>query len=230
MAEALDTLEYVVNLARERLNDMIASAGGDVLTDTQAFTIWVINGAWRRLQEKLAKLGFLRLTNSIILTVPAGSSGASNPTVLTWASSPPLPSDFISPLDLQERVTGSGSNFYRMDGPIHPLPLVFQQVWNKLWDWIDDTLVIPGTLQQQDVWVRYAALQPDFVPAATTAFASQTVPINRCADAFSLYMVAEVSGSRGDLDKDSILKMADEAVLILVSRENPGVLATEAAA
>ena len=53
-----DMLSAVVNTARVRLNDAIASISGDILTDNAAFTGAAINAAWRRLQELWPTTGF----------------------------------------------------------------------------------------------------------------------------------------------------------------------------
>src|ERR1035441_2919371 len=72
MPAPYDTLESVVNVARARLNDMIVSASGDILTDTNVFTLTVINAAWKKLQEFLAKLGFVRFhRQAFLLGIPA---------------------------------------------------------------------------------------------------------------------------------------------------------------
>ena len=230
MAEALDTLDFIVNQARVVVNDAIGNGlAGEVLTDTQPFTIQIVNGAWRKVQDQCAKLGFPRLTSSTILTLPASSGDPGTQLVINWASSPALPSDCIVPLALQERVLNSGSNFYKVDGSIHDMPLVAQGVWNKIWEWRGDALLLPGTLQAQQLWMSYASLLPDFVPASTTPFASQTVPINRSLDAFSLYIAAVFSAARGSAVAPALFKQAEDAVQILVARENPSALFTAAA-
>ena len=230
MAEALDTLDFVVNQARVVVNDAIGNGlAGEVLTDAQPFTIQIINGAWRRLQDQCAKLGFPRLTNTTILGLSASSGDAGTQLVINWASSPALPSDCIVPLALQERVAGAGSDFYKMD-PTRDMPLVAQGVWNKMWEWRGDALLMPGTIQAQQIWMSYASLLPDFVPASTTPFASQTVPINRAADPFSLYIAAIFCAARGSVAAPALLKQAEDAVLILVGRENPGALVAATAA
>ena len=230
MPEALDTLEFIVNQARVVLNDAIGNGlAGEILTDTAPFTIQVVNGAWRKLQDQCAKLGFPRLTNSTILVLPPSGTNPGTQLVINWSSLPPLPADFIAPITLQERVFGSGSDFYKMDGPIHDLPLIVQGVWNKIWDWRSDGLVIPGTLQTQQLWILYAALLADFVPASTTPFANQTVPINRSLDPFSLYIAAVFAAARGSLAAPALFKQAEDAVLMMVGRENPGALAAAAA-
>lgn len=219
MAAPYDSLELVVNTARARLNDMIVSAGGDILTDANVFTLTVVTGAWRKLQEFLAKLGFLGVTNEATLAATAGSV-----TQINWTTSPALPSDFIVPYRMWERIASVGGNYLEMDKLVRGLPKVPAGAWNRYWEWRTGSIYLPGTAAAMDYIVRYGSFLPDFVASGTTAFASQPVPIMRCLDAFSLYIAAEMAGPRGDIDAAVVKQMAEEAATILVARENPLVL------
>ncbi len=237
-----DTLEQVVNAARMRLNDMIASVGGEVLTDTKPFTIVAINAAWRKFQEKLTSLGFLRFKNEVILfqgsLVPLSGPEATNN--LDWtgfyqngAISDPtvfLPQDFIAPIELRERNqsdNGAGQ-FYAMDFMPSGLPLVPKTAWNKYWTWRGESIWLTGSQESMDLWIRYWSYAPDFVASGSTpplvVFASQPVPIMRALDPFSLYLAAEIAAPRGDLTAQTLITAADAAATILVGRENPSVL------
>ena len=105
------------------------------------------------------------------------------------------------------------------------LPLIPKRSWNNLWTWRNETVWIPGSLVSMDLWIRYWSFAVDFVAASTTAFSAQKVPIMRCQDAFALYLVAEISGPRGDAGVQGLVAEAEAAATILVSRENPSVLA-----
>lgn len=219
MAAPYDTLEAIVNAARARLNDMIASAGGDILTDTNVFTIFMVNDAWRKLQDFLARLGFSRFTNEVFFLATAGSVKQIN-----WTTTPVLPADFILPMRMWERITGT-TNYLEMDKLTRGLPIVATEPWNKRWEWREENIYLPGVSSStMDYRVRYAAFLPDFVAAGSTAFASQPVPIMRCLNAFSLYIAAEMAAPRGDLDAAEITKMAEENATIMVGRENAAVL------
>lgn len=240
MPDPHDSLEVVVNLARVRLLDMVAAVGGDVLTDTQPFTVYAVNAAWRKMQEFLSKLGFRKFHNDITLTGVAavGSPNPGSEPYISWTGywdgaamqvAPVLPQDLICPKELRERLNGTGSIFLEMDFLDGEPPLVPKAMWNRIWGWRNEQLRIPGSLTVTDLWVSYWSYAPDFVPAATSPFASQKVPIMRCAEAFSWYLVAELGSARGDLDVQKITGLAEEAATILVGRENPGVLAPAAA-
>ena len=237
---AYDTLEFVCNAARTRLNDAIASIGGDILTDNQPFTLQIVNDGWRKLQEFLQKLGFLRFTKDVFfLDLPATPGSPPDPDLepfLNWTgyndgstlhTGFTLPADFISPKRIDERVNGSGTAFIPMDPITGGLPLVPKGVWNRIWDWRNDTIWLPGTIQAQDLHLYYYAFLADFVAASTTPFASQTVPILRCSDSFSAYIAKETAMARGDLDAQQFIVEAENAATALVARENPSVAIQE---
>src|ERR1700674_322019 len=110
----LDSLESAVNAARVRLNDAIASIGGDILTDNQPFTLQYINNAWRRFQELLVNFGVTWLKpETIFLAVAAVTSADPGSQVyISWVNyfdgtnsdaAPVLPQNLIAPLLLWER-------------------------------------------------------------------------------------------------------------------------------
>lgn len=237
-----DSLELIVNAARSRLNDMIVAVGGDILTDTAVFTPTVINAAWRKQQDKLASLGFYPLFDEVTYT---GLQACTSPdprieTYLDWTgffdgsalhAGFALPQNAIVPTRLDERIGGSTGVFFEMDKLDHALPLIAKGPWNRIWEWRSRTggagegaIWLPGTTGAWDVRIRFASYLADFVPAGTIAFSLQPVPIMRCLDSFSLYIVAEVCGPRGDLDAKTVKTEAEAAMVILVGRSKPSVL------
>ena len=169
-----DTLESILNAARVRLNDAIASLGGDVLKDIAVFTPQIVNNAWRRLQELLANYGFAALNReAIFASVPAVVGSDYGIQVwFNWASyfdgsslqsAPLLPQDMIAPLDLFERVHGTGTVVYTpMDQLFNGLPTVAKQALNRVWEWRQETVYMPGAIGLTDLRLRYAAYLADF--------------------------------------------------------------------
>lgn len=216
-----DSLESVLTTARVRLNDAIASIGGEILTDVQPFTLVMVNAGWRRLQQLLVDLGFAALKSRSILTpVPASTNlDPGSLQAISWTgfddatavqSAPVLPQDLISPLKLAERVTGSGAVFTPMDLCLNGIPTVVKGGLNKLWEWRtsptfagQQTINLPGATGRTDLLMLYAAFLPDFVPSSTTAFASQPVQIMRALSPFADFICVECAKARGDLDAGS---------------------------
>lgn len=220
MAQSLDTLELVVTTARVRVNDAIQSIGGNTLTDNAPFTIYYINPAWRRLQERLVDYGSSELKSEItLLTVPGASTA--DPTVRTvinWTSVPALPADMISPLRLWERPRGSGS-MTEMKQCFNGMPLVTPGTRNRIWEWRKESIVLPGATVNTDIQLRYACYLPDFVQASTTPFSSQAVPITRSLNAFAWLICSEFSHVREDLDAGYFDSKAEEAIQQIWGRD-----------
>lgn len=232
-----DNLEAVLNSARVRLNDAIQSIAGDILTDLAAFTPQAVNNAWRRLQEYLTDRGFAALNREIIfLNVPAW--GSADPGIFVWFNwaeyfdganpwgGPVLPQDMISPLDIYERVNGSNSIFLPMDQVFNGLPTAnpgtgpgTRDALNRLWEWRQETIYMPGATGATDIRLRYAGFLPDFVPASTTPFVNQPVPITRSLNAFAWYLCAEIARPRGDMDAGQFDTFAMDAAEQIWNRD-----------
>lgn len=179
-------LETSLNLARTRLNDAIATLGGDILTDSQPFTGAMVNGAWRALQAFLCNLGYSRYKKWFTgLAYP--KTAALDPSVMNFLSwtqffdgvgyysaptVPLLPQDFIAPLRVMERqnngavpysATTSNTRFTPMLLMPDGLPEGMKRPWNGFFNWEDDKLVFPGSLYSMDFKIEYAAFDFDFV-------------------------------------------------------------------
>jgi hypothetical protein len=177
-------LEEALNLARTRLNDAIASIGGDILTDTATFTGTMTNGAWRNMQAFLANLGYSRYKKWFIgLAYPP--TAALDPAVMNFLSwtqffdgvgyrtnVPLLPFDFICPLRVMERQNNGAVPYSAgtQTVPFTPMRLMpdgipecFKRPWNGFFNWENDQLVFPGSTYSMDFKIEYAAYSADFL-------------------------------------------------------------------
>lgn len=228
-----DTVNTVLNTARVRLNDAIASLGGDVLTNAQPYTQQFANTAWRRMQDFLANLGYARLTQEVILTglPPTESADPASQVWLNWSqyfdgvnyfappNTPVLPLDLILPLKVWERWTGQNAVFTPMEMWIDGIPTWTKQNRNLVWEWREDALYMPGSLNTMDLRIRYAAYLPDFITVGAVNWYDQPVPIVRCLDALANYICYEVSNSRGDQVATTFRADAEAAAKRLFNRE-----------
>lgn len=225
-----DTVETVLEVARVRLNDAIVSIGGEILTDTQPFTQTVVLIAWRRLQEYLAELGIVRLTREAILTgvTPVLSLDPATQVFLNWTTyfdgvnyndAPILPQDLLLPLRLWERVTGQNAGFAPMDNWLDGLPAWGKTACNRIWEWREDSIFLPGALQTMDIRLRYAAYLPDFVTQGKTQWYNQPVPIARVLDPFAYFICSEMANARGDTDGAAFDQKAQAAAKRVFNRE-----------
>lgn len=217
----LDTLEMACNSARVRLNDAIESIQGDILTDNQPFTLQFCNNAWRRMQELLVNFGVTWFKPETIFSgvTPVEDLDPGSQCYISWANyfdgenmlaDPVLPQNMISPLILWERPTGNGS-YLPMDRLDNGLPGVPKNPLNKVWEWRNGSIYLPGATQTTDIRMRYAAFFPDFVAATIEAFSVQPIPIVRALNPLAWFICAEVAKSRGDLDAASFDQMGQMA-------------------
>jgi hypothetical protein len=233
-APPYDTVEMVLRSARVRLNDAIQSINGDILTDLAAFTPQAVNNAWRRLQEYLVDRGYSKFNAEVVFSgVPAW--GSTDPGVFVsfnWATysdgvnpwpNPVLPQSLISPLDLYERAHGSNGIFLPMDQVFNGLPTAnpgtgpgARDGLNRLWEWRDDTIYMPGATQSTDIRMRYAAYAPDFVYAGGWNI---PVPLMRSLNSFAWYVCSEIARPRGDMDAGQFDQYAQDAAEQIWNRD-----------
>ena len=178
-------LEIALNLARTRLNDAIASLGGDILTDTQPFTGTMVNAAWRNLQAFLCNLGYSRYKKWFtgLAYPPCAALDPSVMCSLSWTQyfdgvgywqAPTvdlLPFDFIAPLRVMERrnngavpYAASTSNLKFSPMGLCPdgLPEGMKRPWNGFFNWEGDKIIFPGSTVPMDFKIEYAAYDADF--------------------------------------------------------------------
>lgn len=210
----LDNLEQCITTARSRVNDVIASTGGDILTDNNAFTIIYINNGWRIFQEFLVNYGVAWLKAEAVLSaVPAvTTTDAGIPVYINWANyfdgtnpqlAPVLPQNLLTPLALWERATAASPNaapFQPMDRADNGLPGTPKQIFNRIWEWRGGAIYLPGATIPTDIRLRFAAFYPDFVPNATVPFMTQGIPILRASSPLAWFVASEFAKARGDLD------------------------------
>lgn len=217
------------------MNDAIQSIEGDVLTDTQPFTQTMVIGAWRKLQAYLANLGYSRMKKPLVLTgIPAVTSfDPASWTALTWSNyfngsgyltppaAPVLPQDWILPLKVWERQSGSNAQFGDpMEQCVESLPAARKGPYNSFWYWENDTLYMPGSIYAMDLRFEYAAYLSDFAANEDgSVIGAQPVPIMRALDSLAYYFCAEAALGRDDVDAEPFNLKGDQAARMIFNRE-----------
>lgn len=237
-----------LNLARTRLNDAIASLGGDILTDTAVFTGTMTNGGWRALQAFLCNLGYSRYKKWFTgLAYP--KTAAQDPSVMNWLSwteffdgvgyhtdVPLLPQDFIAPLRVMERhnngavpytATTSNLRFTPMHLCPDGLPEGMKRPWNGFFNWENDQLTFPGSLRSMDLKIEYASYASDFMMTddilgngSTITPKNMPVPIMRSESALANYIAAECASGRDDVDAAPFVAAAEKDAKLLMNNSD----------
>lgn len=223
-------LEEVVEAARIKLNDAIIP-GGEVLTDTESFTVDYVNLAWQKCQQYLVSLGLETLIDYVTITAlaAAGTADAGIPVTLSWTgynngsgtdATVVLPQNLIRPISLWERQNGGTGKFYTMDEVLNGLPPIPKGIYQGSWDWVADALRMIGATVATDILIRFMKYFADFVANSVTPFANQPVPILRSLDTFSGYIAYEMASGRGDVDVASLMADAKEAAMMVVAPDS----------
>lgn len=231
-----------MNAARVRLNDILPTIqplNRGILQTNMDFTQQCVNNAWAKLRQGLTNEGYTKIKQETLLTgLPIINASVQNdPAAQCWLdwtgyfdgvslnTGYVLPQDFINPLKLWERQNGSLGIMtdppmeYMLDG----LPAVPHSNFNLRWEWRNNKIYVPGTLQSVDLRIRYERFDGAFVdqtsPSVVRWF-QQSIPILDCIDAFSLFIVAEFCASRGQSDVAAgFMTQAQGAMKFIMNRD-----------
>lgn len=242
-----DTVNTVMLAAKVRLADSIDTltpVSGKILDNTQPFSQQVCNSAWRKMQQYLMELGYTGMKQETVLSnVPACTT--TDPSVQVSLSysgyfdgsvvqtSPVLPQNLVRPLDTWERIYSAGTNnaaFLEMDIIQNGLPGAPKGLWNKMWEWRDDTLYMPGATDATDLRVRFFGFFADFVDVggspgpnqtANQPWFNQPVPVMQCVDSLADYICREVEISRGSADAAMMFELsAQKNCQLILNRDS----------
>ncbi len=233
-----DTVTGVLNMARTRLNDRLATlvpVSGKVLDNNEPFTQQVFNTAYRTMQARISDLGTNRLNKEFILTgCPiCSNTDPSAQTYVDWFEyydgnnyfqQPVLPSDLIFPLWISERQTGMNACFPytpNMENMVGGIPGYQKWIGNRFWQWREDKIFMPGSLYSMDLRIGYAAYLPDFVDVVDQRWFQQNVPIMRCLGPLSWYVCFEFCIAR------SAASPTDTAILMSAANSFKGMAESE---
>lgn len=217
MPAPFDTVYQVMYSAMMRLNDTIdtlQAVTGKVLENPQAFSQQSVNNAWRRSQDYLRNLGYASLTNETSFSgVPAAAStDPLTQTYIDWTgyydgsvlhTAITLPQDLVWPTDLWERITGQtpAGNMLEMDYILNGLPAAAKSAWNRVWEWRQEKIYMPGATGAVDLRMRYARYLLDFLdgsPLVSTPWYEQIVPVMNVLDMLAWAICFEYAIARAE--------------------------------
>jgi hypothetical protein len=204
------TIQTITNLVRSDVRDDMAGATntigeGQILVDSLSTSVTManfFNSAVRELgrQLRLQNAPMLIRDNFIIKGIPPmnGPMGlaVADPSVQVaignngyfdgteWHASYALPGDVYEVVRCWERQTSSNDTFCDMGEPANGMAGVYQtQGWGR-WEWRNDMVWTPGSLDTRDLRIRYLMLlQAQFVQNANPALTY--LPIKDCEEAIA---------------------------------------------
>ncbi len=208
-----DTANSILNSARTRVSQEMPSLqaySGNVLDHTQATTQQFLNNAYRNFQDDLYDAGAKVMQQSVVIRdIPVTASY--DPAVqnsISWfecsdgintTSTPVLPSDLVTPLWMSERQAGTENPFPGPDEPnmdfyVDGLPMRNPKYcFNGCWEWRGQVIYYPGAVQSVDFLLRYRRQYPDIVDVGNSRWFNQAVPLVRCQNPLSWWLVVEVA-------------------------------------
>ena len=225
-----DTAEYCLNLTRSLGNDAIQSLAGSLLADNQPYTTVYLNSAYRTVQRQLAQAGVQTLKRRIILTqVPVVHSidpgivcelsytgffdGALN------HSTPTLPADFLWPLRLRERQSGTTNPYNPMFCARDTLQSRPQSLFLRDWIYQQDKILLNGSTQVNDIELMYVPFLPDIQPDASIPLGQQQILILRSSNAIAAYTLAEFAFARGSSLYNDCISLGDRYVKQIIAAD-----------
>jgi hypothetical protein len=218
-SSAYGTAEGVLNAARALVGDARIAAG-DVLTDSAPIAFRYLNTAYHHVQFELAVNGIETfIKEAILLNVPAvatedasvqvviNDTGTNNGT--QSFQSPQLPTDLLVPLRLWERQNGSSESFIPMNQPKDGLRSALQTNRLMVWEWRYDGIYLVGSLQANDLRLRYEAVLNDLVATTDPVLirGAQNVLAFLVAEQFSTARGSPVAASFGQAAQRALEQM-----------------------
>ncbi len=211
-AAVYDSATSILNAVRARLSHLMPSLfpySGNILDLPQASTQQIFNNGWRRFQDALCDAGSKRFQSEIVIVgiPPTANFDPASQNSISWfqcfdgsdyTTTPVLPSDLVTPLWICERPTDSLCAFPWPDEPnmdlyLDGLPMCQKYQYNGCWEWRGEVIYYPGAIQSVDFRIRYRQQVPDIVDVGNQRWFTQSVPMARCQDPLSWWIVVEAA-------------------------------------
>ena len=230
----------ITNLARSMVRDDMAGATntpgeGQILVNNITTSVTManlFNSAVRSISRKLRLVSapMLIADNYIILNIPPlwGPTGfqVADPSVQVrvtfngyfdgtqWHASYALPHGVYQVIRCWERENSSNDTFADMGEPSNGLAGVYQtNGWGR-WEWRQDSVVLPGSLDYRDLRLRYWMILDAYMVANANP-ATTYLPIMDCEEAMATEIARLYSIRQGGMMTPIAKETADNEVALL---------------
>jgi hypothetical protein len=131
-----------------------------------------------------------------------------------------LPVDLVVPLKVWERLNGSTDSFQEVREAQNGIGQGQQTTYQGQWEWREDQIFMPGSLQTEDIQLRYVCALPLLAPPddGSLDLSEIAVPIADCENALALKLARSYGFARGSDQVQIADAMAKEAVRLLQNR------------
>ena len=238
------TVQTITNLVRSDIRDDMAGATntigeGQILVDNMTTSLTManfFNSALREVCRKLRIVGapMLIADNYIINAIPPMNGplglGVADPSVQVyvgfngyydgsqWDSTRGLPQGCYQVMRCWERETSSQDVFCDMGEPANGLAGVYQTLGWGRWEWRQNMVCLPGSLDTRDLRLRYKMiLNSIFVANANPA--TTYIPIMGCEEAVARGIDRLYAARQGGSVYEMRKVEADNAIYDLLSEE-----------
>jgi hypothetical protein len=229
------TVANVMNRARAIVNDSYQGGAGRILTNAAAFTAQYLNGALEELQDRLRNNTVITFTrdNVIIGPLPPLAGPAPGQQVMlaytgffvngAWLPTPVLPSDCVAIEKVWERAAGSNTPFAPMTQPMEGLPSVYQGPWQRMWEYRQDMLVMPGSTTTEELRLRYQ-MQMASIPNDSTnsqgddSWNNITINILASTNALATLVAYNYARARGAQAAATMAADAEKFIRLILNR------------
>lgn len=215
-----------MDIARSISADAATANGlaGDILNDNQPYVYTLFFKIYRDLQDELISKGtetFRKFGHIYGVTPTQAANARTNVTITyqgywngqTLVPNIVLPADLIKPLEFWECVTGT-QTFW---SPMKPVSDAIASRPTRprfgVWDFKNETLILPGSSQTNDLKVQYLCYAPDVTGPESLIY------VVHAQSALANMMVAAVAKMLGGLEMAAVFqKDADKAIAAIVNR------------
>lgn len=241
------TVQTIANLVRSDVRDDMAGATntvgeGQILVDDMTISVTLanlFNSAVREVRRKLNIIGSPTLIadNYIIRNIPPmnGPMGfqVADPSVQVyiafngyfdgtiWHANLGLPQGLGRVMRLWERMTGSNDIFQDMGQPANGMEGVYQTCGWGRWEWRQDMIALPGSLDYRDLRIRYEMiLNSYFVQHADPS--TTYLPIMDCEEAVARTIERLYAARQGGSIWEMRKAESDSAIDDLLNKQTHG--------
>ena len=177
---------------------------GDWATD--AVLLPLVNKAYRKVQQRMLEAGSKTMSSETTLTLPIGA------TSLLDTTNPQLPTNFLAPRVLYEKISGAPFFGPSME-PVDVIPNGPQGSVNRYYSWREDGIWFIGATNALDMLIRYFQALQDMSDGTSS------IQIRGALDCVASYGAFLAASSRGLANAGTFAQLFQEDIKNLLNMQ-----------